>query len=162
MNESIAAENEGQAHQKPPLSRRRIAGEILGGAVAGFAMAFAVAVVTSMSFVAVEEGGAEPLKATLVFFVAFSVVYVLATAGSVYFIGSRGSQGGSFLVTLGGSLLGLFVVILLLFYIGVAAKYVMLGTVVKTVLRALVFLAPASMATLCFNLTRRYKEPPSS
>ena len=83
--------------------------------------------------------------------------YGLASTVGVYLVGSRGNQTGSFPATLGGSLLGLFVTVLLLIYIGVAEKYVMLGGE-KLVLWPLVFLAAPGMATLGFNSTRRYKE----
>jgi len=83
--------------------------------------------------------------------------YGLGCAVGVYFVGSRGKQTGSLLATLGGSLLGMFVMALLLFYIGAAEKYVVMLGREKIVLWPLAFIAAPSVATLGFNLTRRYE-----
>jgi len=153
MCESITAENKKQAHQKPPRSLGRVGCEILAGSAVGFAVAYALALVTAIPFV--KESCFGPVEAMVVFVLVFPAVYVFATAGSVYFVGRIGNQTGSFPATLGGVFLGVPITALLYFYLG-AAEYMMLG-IEKMVLWALVFLAPAIMATLCFNLTRRYK-----
>jgi hypothetical protein len=88
-------------------------------------------------------------------------VYILGCVIGVYFVGTRGIQTGSFWVTFGGSLLGVPVMALLYFYIWAAEEYMTLG-IEKIVLWPLVFLAPPIGATLGFNLTRRFKKPPSS
>jgi hypothetical protein len=156
MDESNTAVDKKQKRQNPPRSLGRIAGEILAGAAVGFVMAYGVALVTAIPFV--KESCFGPVEAMAVFVLAFPVVYVLATAGSVYFVGRIGDQTGSFLATFGGVFLGVPVIVLLCLYIDMAGD-MMLGTV-KIVLWTLVFLAPATMATLCFNLTRKYKQSP--
>ena len=156
MSESITAEDKGQKPQKPPRSLVRIAGEILAGTTVGFAVAYAVALVTAIPFV--KESCFGPVEAMAVFVLVFPIAYALATASGVYFVGRIGNQTGSFLATAGGVFLGVPVTALLYLYIG-AADYMMLG-IEKIVLWPLVFLAPPIGATLGFNLTRRYKEPP--
>ena len=89
---------------------------------------------------------------------SFPAAYVLATAGSVYFVGRIGKQTGSLPATLGGVFLGVPTTVLMYLCIG-AAEY-MMWEIEKMVLWPLVFLAPATMATLGFNLTRRYRESP--
>jgi len=168
MSESTIAGNEKHAHQKPPLSCARIAGEILAGtSTASTAAALAYLCFYVVSYGAEIAGlGEEGCMGNPVFWVIWGtagwvvpLAYVLAGAVGVYLVGSRGNQTGSFLVTLGGSFLGVFVTALLYLYLYMAAgeMYLMLGIV----LWPLVFLAPPIMATLCFNLTRRYKEPAS-
>ena len=154
MDESINVENEKQAHQKPPRNLVRIAVEILAGSAVGFVVAYAVAFVTAIPFY--EESCFGPVGAMAIFVLAFPVAYVLATAGAVYFVGRIGDQTGSFLATLGGVFLGVPVIVLLYLYIDMAGD-MMLG-IEKIVLWPLVFLAAPIGATLCFNLTRRYKK----
>ena len=156
MSESITADKTRQKRQKPPRSLGRVGCEILAGSAVGFAVAYALALVTAIPFV--EESCFGPVEAMIVFVLVFPAVYVLATAGSVYFVGRIGNQTGSFPATLGGVFLGAPITALLYFYL-CAADYMMLG-IEKIVLWALVFLAPAVMATLCFNLSRRYKKAP--
>ena len=162
MDESINVENEKQNRQKPPRNLGRIACEILAGAATASALAFSSVYV--VGYGAVIAGWREScmggLAALAIIFYVFPTLYVLGGAVGVYFVGRRGDETGSFLATLGGSLLGLFVMALLYFYLG-AAGDMMLG-IEKIVLWPLVFLAAPIMATLGFNLTRRYKEPPSS
>ncbi len=155
MSESMNIENKKQNRQKPPLSVGRIIGEILAGSAVGFAVAYAVAYVTSIPFV--KESCFGPVEAMAVFILVFPIAYVLATAGGVYLVGRIGNQTGSFMATVGGLFLGVPVIALLYLYIDMAGD-MMLG-IVKIVLWSLVFLAPPAGATLCFNLTRRYKEP---
>jgi hypothetical protein len=165
IGESITAETKKQNRQKPPRSVGRIACEILAGTVTGFAVAVPVLYVT-VSVVVRAIWGEEKnlgLGGFLVvgfIFLAFPMLYGPASSVAVYLVGSRGNETGSFLAALAGGFLGLFVMALLYFYIG-AAEYMMLW-IEKIVLWPLVFLASPIMATLGFNLTRRYKEPPSS
>ena len=95
-----------------------------------------------------------------VFILVLSPLYGLGSAVGVYLVGNRGKQTGSFLATLGRGFLGVFVMVLL-GYCASAAGDMMLG-IAKIVLWPLVFLASPIMATLGFNLTRRYKKLPSS
>jgi len=93
-------------------------------------------------------------------FVIVPPLYAFGATFGVYLIGSRGNQTSSFLSTLGGGLVGVPVTVLL--YIdGDMAGDMMFG-IAKTVLWSFVFLAVPIMATIGFNLTRRYKEPLST
>jgi hypothetical protein len=159
MDESIAADKTKQNRQKPPLSAEKIAGEILAGAVTGLV---ALLVVYGAGIVLFHgyEGEAAVFLFLGMFIPVSPPLYILGTAVGVYLVGRIGKQTGSFWATLGGVLLGVPVIALLYLYIDMAGD-MMLGAV-KIVLWALVFLAPAIMATLGFNLTRRYKKPPSS
>ena len=163
MSESINIENKKQSRRKPPRSLGRIAGEILAGTAMGFAVAVPVIYLTVYVIVRAIWGeeknlGIGGLAVVAFVLLAFPMLYGLVSSVGVYLVGSRGNQTGSFPATLGGGLLGLFVMALLYVYIGVTEKYMMLG-IEKIVLWALVFLAAPTMATLGFNLTRRYKEP---
>ena len=163
MCESLNVENKKQNHLKPPLSVGRIACEILAGTALGL-VALLVVYVTGIVLVhGVEDNswlGIED-NSWLVGYMGlfFPPLYVLATAVSVYLLGTRGKQTGSLLLTLGGSYLGWYVALLLFVYVS-AAGYMMLG-IEKIVLWPLVFLTAPIIATIGFNLTRRYKEQPN-
>ena len=169
MCESVNVENKKQNRQKPPLSLGRIACEILAGtATAATAAALAYSSLYLVGYGAKIAGLGEGCMGGLAVWAIWAIMclvvpptYGLGSAVGVYLVGRIGKQTGSLLATLGGSLIGLFVMALLYFYIDVAEKYMMLG-VEKIVLWPLVFLAAPTMATLGFNLTRRYKETPSS
>ena len=162
MDESINVENKKQAHQKPPRNLGRIACEILTGGATASALAYSTLYVVGYGakIAGWGEGCMGGLAVLAIMFYVVPPFYVLGGAIGVYFVGSRGNETGSFLATLGGSLLGLFVMAILYFYIK-AAEDMMLG-IEKIVLWPLVFIAAPVIATLGFNLTRRYKEPPSS
>ena len=157
-----------KTRQKPPLSVLRIAGEVIAGAVMGFAIAVPVAYAVAYVMLYMLYGGPPEdknlgLGGFLVFgAMAFSfiILYGPATVVGVYLVGTRGNQTGSFLVTAGGLLLAVPVIVLLFIYKDMA-EYKTLG-IVETILWALVFLAPSISATICFNLTCRYKKPPSA
>jgi hypothetical protein len=159
MCESINVENKKQNRQKPPLSVGRIIGEILIGTSTGVVIALPIVYV----LVASSGGdcfGVGKLIAAAAGFLIIPPVYALAAAVGVYLVGSRGNQTGLFLATLGGGLVGVPITVLL--YIDVDMVGDMMLGIVKIVLLSLVFLATPIMATLCFNLTRRYKEPASA
>ena len=82
-----------------------------------------------------------------------SILYGPASAIGVYLVGSRGKQTGSFLLTLVAGFLGGCVMLPTLF---------VTGSVLGGACLALVFLTAPVIATIGFNGTRRYKEPPSS
>ena len=157
MSESITADNKKQGHLKPPRSMGRIAGEILAGAATAYALVYLSLYVVGYGakFAGLGKGCMDGLAVLGIAGMVLPPVYVLGCAIGVYFVGSRGSQTGSFLATLGGVFLGLPVMALLFFYIK-AAEDMMLG-IEKIVLWPLVFLAAPIMATIGFNLTRRYK-----
>ena len=155
MSESVNIENKKQSRQKPPLNPVRIIGEILVGTATGFIITLPVVYV----LVARSGGdcfGVGKLIAAAAGFLIVPPLYAIAAASGVYLVGSRGSQTGSFLTTLGGGLLGVPVTALLYIDVDMAGD-MMLG-IAKIVLWLLVFLAVPIMATLCFNLTLRYKK----
>jgi len=166
MSESVSVESKEQAHQKPPLSLGRIAGEISAGTAMGFAVAVPISRAIFYLFLRLylgapadwpEKGefGVFGFVALGVWVLSFLMVYGPATVLGVHLVGCRGKQTGSFWATVGGLFLGVPVIALLLLYITMAEG------IVKIVLWSLVFLAAPLMETLCFNLTRRYTKPPS-
>lgn len=174
MSESITAENKEQNRKKPPLSRRRIAGEILAGlAVAVPVLSVAVYVLIRAIPGELGEHGIGTVVLFLVFaFFAFPMLYGPASAIGVYLVGSRGKQTGSFPATLGCGVLGGVAMLITLFGTRALSSVVLsvLGVtlnvrserVVGWACWALVFLTAPIIATIAFNRTRRYKEPPSS
>jgi hypothetical protein len=162
MDEPMNVENERRAHQKPPRNLGRIACEILTGAATAAALAYSSLYVVGYGAesAGLGKGCMDGFAVLAMMVYVVPPVYVLACAVGVYLVGSRHNQTGSLLATLGGGVLGLFVMALLYFYIK-AAEDMMLG-IEKIILWPLVFLAAPIMATLGFNLTRRYKRPPSS
>jgi len=158
MDESINIQNEKQAHQKPPRNLGRIACEILTGAATAAALAYSSLYVVGYGAKSAGWGGGQMdgLAVLAILFYVVPPVYVVGCAVGVYFIGRRGNETGSLLATLGGSLLGLFVMAILYFYVK-AAEDMMIG-IEKIVLWPLVFLAAPIFATLGFNLTRKYRK----
>jgi len=157
MSESINVENKKQNHQKPPLSLVRITGEILAGIGMSFAVMMLVGFVESIVFF----GGIGDGETRIAFMAMFSKVappvYGIAGAGGVYLLGSRGNQTGSLMVTLAfGFLAGLLKLAML-----PLAKLLpeMLIVILFCSFGPLVLLVPPIVATIGFNLTRRYKEP---
>lgn len=153
MDESITADKNKQARQRPPLSIGTIAREILAGTTLGLVALF-VAYVTATAF---DDGGCFGVFGFLaIFVIVFPPLNGLGSAVSVYLLGSRGKQTGSLLVTFVGGFLGGLVAALLYFYAS-AAGNVMLG-IEKIVLWVLMLLMGPIIATLGFNLTRKYKK----
>ncbi|MBW7989601.1 MAG: hypothetical protein FVQ84_06245 [Planctomycetes bacterium] len=150
MSESVNIENKKQNRQKPPLSVGRIVGEILAGA-ALCVVALLVAYVTGFVLVGKGKGEYAGVGFMAMFLLVFPPLYVLGSTFGVYLVGRIGNETGSFLETLSGGFLGGPVAVLLCF----------LG-IEKIVLWALILLIPPIFATIGFNSTRRYKEPPSS
>lgn len=140
MDESKNTANKKQSRQKPPLSVVRIAGEILAGMALGLVALPVVYLINIMIFgksdYSGSVGGLHALAFLGILMFFFPPLYTLGNAVGVSLVGNRGDQTGSDLATLGGALLGLIVILLLW---------------------PLVFLTVPIMATLGFNLTRRYK-----
>ncbi|UCD50226.1 MAG: hypothetical protein JSW27_22190 [Phycisphaerales bacterium] len=167
MGEPSNAEHEEKGRRKPPRSLTRIAGEVLVGTVTATALAFLSALVVGYGAESAFPGLGESCMGGLLVFAVLAMmiiaalpVYIVGCAIGVYLVGRIGSQTGSFLAAFGGVFLGAPVIALLYLYIDMAGD-MMLG-IVRIALWALVLLTPAIMSTLCFNLTRRYKTPPSS
>jgi len=124
---------------KPPLSVGRIVGEILAGGVGGVVVGF-VGLVVGINYAFARDlpmGKCNPVVGY-----AIRIGSVLGSTIGVYVVGNIGNETGSFLATLGGSILGGLV------------GWSISGTEAGFV--ALVF-GPPIGATLGFNLTRKYK-----
>ncbi len=162
MDEFVNVKNKKKTHQKPPRSLRMIACEILAGAGTAAALAYLSLYVVGYGAksAGLGEGCMDGLLVLGMMAYVVPPVYILGCAIGVYFVGTRGIQTGSFWATLGGVFLGVPIMALLFFYIGVAEDMI-LG-IEKIILWPLVFLTPSIGATTTFNLTRRYKKPPSS
>ncbi len=157
MNESMVAESKKQGTQKPPLSWRRIAGEILAGTATAFAIELPVLYVVLVANKERFDGCFGSLAAAGIIVCGFPFVYGPASAVGVYLVGSRGKQTGSFQATLACGFLGGFAILS-------ESRFQLLSSIgiEKAVLWAFVLFTAPVLATLGFNLTRRYKGPPSS
>ena len=170
MDESINTTNKKQSHQKPPLSFIRIAGEIIAGEATGAtAAAIAYLLFWVVCHVAKGEsvGGGSMCDITLwdlviqgIMVLFVPAVYGLGCAVGVYFVGNRGNQTGSFLATLGFGLIGAFFMLIMLFPVVLLSPALIVGVenIVRWALWVLVSFIPPIIATLGFNLTRRYKD----
>jgi len=170
MNEPITAENKKQNCQKPPLSVVRIACEILAGTATGLVVALPLACVIGFLLVyedllVYEVSGFAAFGFLATFAAKFAYVfpplYGLGSAVGVYLVGTRGKQTGSFILTLAGGFLG-GLLTLLMFSIGIYISDELILIVFLLFWSLLVLLIPPILATVGFNLRRRYKEPPSS
>lgn len=148
-------ESKEQQYEKPPLSGRRIAEEIIVGCAGGFAVGVPCAL----------AGGAVGASMTydpdypdswfpslgMIFGAAigFGISYPLGSATGVYLVGTRGNVTGSFLATWVGTIVGLLCVLP--------------AAMIDYDLAGIAFLAgPPIGATIGFNLTRRYETPAES
>ena len=165
MDEPINIENKKQNRQKPPLSRRRIACEILAGTATGLAVAYPVAYVIGAS---VDKGCFGGIVALSNISLVFPPVYGLGSTVGVYLLGTRGKQTGSFLITLIGGFLGgliMYLTIPLALSLSTSLRhstsYFIIGIarIVRWVLGVLILFIPPIIATIGFNRTRRYKKP---
>jgi len=140
----------------------RIVGEVLAGAATAAALAYLSLYVVGYGAegAGLGEGCMGGFAILGIMSMVVPPVYLLGCAVGVYFVGRIGNQTGSFLATLGGVFLGLPVIALLCFYMWAVDEYMTLG-IEKVIIWPLVFLAAPIGATIGFNLTRRYKEPPS-
>jgi hypothetical protein len=170
MSESINTENKKQNRQKPPLSVGRIAGEILAGTATGLVVALPLACVTGFLLVyedllvdEVSGFAAFGFLATFaaIFAYVFPPLYGLGSTVGVYLLGTRGKQTGSFILTLAGGFLG-GLLTLLMISIGINLSDELILIVFLLFWSLLVLLIPPILATIGFNRTRRYKEPPSA
>lgn len=157
MNELVNVENKKQKRPKPPRNLGRIACEIIAGAALGLV---ALLVVYVIGIVVVDKGCFAVFGFLAMFVIIFPPLNGLGNAVGVYFVGSRGNETGSLLATLGFGFLGGLIMALLIFYINVAGD-IMFG-IEKIIIWGFVLLIGPIVATLGFNLTRRYKEPPPS
>ena len=166
MNESINVENKKQIHQEPPLSPVRIIGEILVGTAMGFVVAVPVSIAIPYVLLGVlldrppsgEYGAFAFVVLGCALFYVFLPLYLLGSAGGVYLVGTRGKQTGSFLAALGIGILGLFIMVILFFGICTSRNGMLPIRKEKIVILGFFWsLIGPIMATIGFNLTRRYK-----
>ncbi|OYD16275.1 hypothetical protein CH333_03795 [candidate division WOR-3 bacterium JGI_Cruoil_03_44_89] len=145
-----SGENNGQRELKPHLNAGRIAGEILAGALGG----------AGLGLVGLHgniyTGDEIPSLGFMGMVVTASVGYIFGSAIGVYLVGNIGDETGSPGATLGGSSLGLAAGML---------GYWVIGPVIdgeRDFLDFAVFLIGSPIgATIGFNMTRRYKTPPT-
>jgi hypothetical protein len=146
-----SVENGETQRRKPSLNGGKITAELSGGLAGGCGgCLFYFAAVFPMMGWDLEEGGLETHE---IFYrvAGFSVCQALVNAISVYFVGSIGDQTGSFLTTLGGSMLGSGV--------GLASGWKMAGQ--SDLIMLPIYFLSSIGATVGFNLTRRYDSPPA-
>ena len=166
MCESVNSENKKQNRQKPPLIVVRIACEILAGMATGLVVALPLVCVTGFLLVdvLVDEDSCFAAFGFLGIFAAifayvFPPLYGLGSAIGVYLVGTRGKQTGSFIITLAGGFLG-GLLTLLMISIGINLSDELILIFFLLFWSLLVLLIPPILATIGFNLSRRYKEPP--
>jgi hypothetical protein len=178
MDESTIVENEKPAPQKPPLRVGRIAGEMFAGMGVGFAAglppAFGFLLWMGPLLAARDCFGVGGIAALFVsLFFVFPMAYGLASGVGVYLVGRIGKQTGSFLVTSGCGFAGALVITGMGMPMWLSMPMGMrntrgvpwlswLASMPYWAFFPLVLLIPPLMATCAFNLTRRYKELPSS
>jgi phage FluMu protein Com len=165
----VNIENKKQNHQKPPLNRCRIACEILAGTAAGLAVVplVCVACIVYQRYELFGKGDVGVFEFMALFVIVCPLLYGLASGVGVYLVGTRGKQTGSFILTFGfgffGGILFMGGPLSLALFLSAA---LIVGVEMKVLCVLLVFILlipiPSIMATLGFNLTRRYKEPPSA
>jgi hypothetical protein len=145
-------ERKEQSREKPPLSKKRIMREVLAGGGLGVAggLAGGLAGLGIGFLLAPDED--EYIGPIVGFFLGSSISYPIGTALGVYLVGDTGDETGSFVATLGGSLLGAS-----LTYAAILLR------ILPSPLSYLSFFAvPPIFACIAFNMTRRYRSPPSS
>ncbi len=147
-------ERKEQSREKPLLSKKRIFGEILAGGGLGVVggLAGGLAGLGIGYLLAPDEE--EDIGLIAGFFLGASIGYPIGSALGVYIVGDTGDETGSFVATLCGSLLGAS-----LSYAAILLR-ILPG---KPLLDYMSFFAvPPILACIGFNMTRRYKSPPSS
>ena len=140
--------------EKPPLSAGRVTGEILAGGTAGFVCAmigWVVGLYIGVEYF-VPEGASDPWypQAEKAMGVSAVIGSALGSSVGVYGVGNSGDETGSFLATLGGSMLGGLVAGgggYLISHDRDSITWGVLG-------------APIG-ALIAFNLTRRFNSPPA-
>ena len=133
-------EEKGEEIENSPISPGLLGGGCLGGAAVGL-----VGLIVGVG-IGAEEGCYELGCGMPEGLIVGAIGCMLGTAIGVYIVGSWGNETGSFLATLGGSIIG-------------GVVWIAIGREVSAVMTI-----PASTigAIIGFNLTRRYKSPPDS
>jgi hypothetical protein len=126
--------------EKPPLSPIRITGELLFGVVGGISGGYA-------GVYAGDQLDTDPYGNTG-FILGCAIGTAVGSSIVVYGIGTRGSETGSLLTTLGGSMVG--------GALGLAGSWIIKDQVSEGIVMFPLLLGPPILATIGFNLTRRY------
>ena len=140
--------------RKPPLSAKRIMGEIVAGGAGGLLGALLCSWVLSSIFSTGEREDWRGLIALYVFIFVGPIAYMIVSSVGVYLCGNIGNQTGSIAATLAGAFLGGGVGISCIFVWSVLGKSFVTSYLPIAILG---FLPSPVGATVAFNLTRRYK-----
>ncbi len=141
-------------NKKPPLNGRKIMGEISAGVLSGFIVGGIGGLIGVLLYIYIDPRESEdPWNKAFGIYEwmdsGIFIGYALGSAIGVYWVGSAGNETGSFLATLGGSILG--------FAVGFAHTYYY-----HDENAILVFVNPPIFATVAFNLTRKYESSSNS
>jgi hypothetical protein len=150
-----ATENHSQKPPKPPLTLLTITCELLAGLIGAIT---GVAPILSLLYQEAQYGELGEFAGLGLFALVWTYPFgALITAVGVYLAGSARNQTGSFWAALAGTALGAAAV----FAVAVGA---VAGdcSIVGGAMFAIALAAPVLGATIGFNLTRRYKSPPTS
>ena len=150
-----ATENQRRKGLKPHLSLMTITCELLAGLIGAI---IGVAPILSLLYQEARHGELGEFAGLELFALVWTYPFGgFITAIGVYLAGSAGNQTGSFWAALAGTALGVAAV----FAVAVGA---IAGdcSIVGGAMFAIGLAAPVLGATIGFNLTRRYKSPPTS
>ena len=146
-------ENKEREDEKPSLNPVRVAGEVLGGTLAG--LAGGVVAVRALLPIAEDSRFKHAILVP-----GLSISYALGSGSTVYLIGNIGNQTGSFPATMLGVLAGGAVG---------AIGAIIIAAVTgnddddhEDLAELFLFLSPAIGGTIGFNLTRKYESPSNS
>jgi hypothetical protein len=89
-----------------PLKAGKVAGEILAGGLAGGGLGVAGGFIGAGIKVGLFPDNVTPIGDLLGLYIGFPIGYTIGCSLGVYWVGSRGDETGSYLATLGGSILG--------------------------------------------------------
>ncbi|MGD8786796.1 MAG: hypothetical protein PVJ60_05190 [Phycisphaerales bacterium] len=156
MYETIIIENK---KQKPPLSIIRILGEILAGFALGLIVLLCVLYISYWISDWIFGSSEIPLEVLFLptLICGSPLWYGIGCAAAVYLIGSIGKQTGSYSITLIGCVVLGYVVLF------PSLSFFRISKVTdNSIPLLLLWLIPSIAATICFNLTRRYKNPKPS
>lgn len=130
--------------EKPPISSAKITAEISGGICLGALLGIGGGLIGYLFTASENSQDFESLKGLLGAMLGFAIAYPIGSVIGVYAIGNTGNETGSFAATLGGGVLG----------VGVGYWTIAMGHGYAALLW------PPIGATIGFNVTRRYRNPP--
>jgi hypothetical protein len=133
---------------KPPLNQGKAVGEFMAGCILGTAAGWGAAYIGSR--ISYDGSWFSELPGA---FIGFIFTYPLGSALGVYTVGNIGSDTGSFGSALGAAYGGILV--------GAFSAWA-LSHVSQAVAGLAFLVTPPLLATLAFNKSRRYKNPPAA